>query len=67
VRITFDDDYIRDVIDIQAVLIIQNVLETLEIQFDRIIIEQSEDEENTFPENPELEDIYRKLNRKTET
>jgi len=56
---------VRDVIDIQAAILIQNILETLEIQFERIIIEHTEEDE-TFPDNPDLEEIYRKLNRKTE-
>lgn len=46
IRITFDDDMIRDVKDIQAAILIQQVLIILEIQFQKIVIEPTEDEDD---------------------
>jgi len=45
IRVSFeDDDIIRDVKDIQAAILIQEVLYTLEIQFDKIIITQTDED-----------------------
>jgi len=44
IRINFDDDIVRDVKDIQAGQLIIEILEVLEIQFERIIITPTEDE-----------------------
>lgn len=46
IRINFDDDMVRDVKDIQAAILIQQVLIILEIQFQRIVIEPTEFEED---------------------
>jgi len=46
IRINFDDDMVRDVKDIQAAILIQQVLIILEIQFQRIVIEPTEYEDD---------------------
>ena len=51
IRISFEDDIIRDVKDIQAGILIQEVLYTLEIQFERIVITQTDEE------GPEIEGL----------
>ena len=45
IRISFEDETIRDVKDIQAAILIEQILLTLEINFEKIIIESIEDEE----------------------
>ncbi|HEB01757.1 MAG TPA: hypothetical protein ENI12_00825 [Nitrospirae bacterium] len=61
IRVTIDmiNEAPVDVIDLQAILIIQNVLETLEIQFDRIEIERTDEEGLTFGENLDLDEAWR--------
>ena len=45
IRISFEDNIIRDVKDIQAGILIQEVLYTLEIQFTKIVITQTDEDE----------------------
>ena len=42
IRISFEDEMVRDVKDIQAAILIEQVLLTLEINFEKIIIESIE-------------------------
>jgi hypothetical protein len=48
IKFEFDDTKIRDVPDVQAALIIMNVLETLEIEFNWIKITMTTDDENVI-------------------
>ncbi len=46
VKFIFDDSVVRDVKDVQAALLIQEILGVLDIKFERIIILPLDGEEN---------------------